>query len=177
MAAEAPFERRRFTGPVRVSGISHDSIVDGPGLRYVVFAQGCRHACPGCHNPQTHDPSGGYDLTLDDMLVDLWRNPLLTGVTFSGGEPFLQSEPLTALARMVRALGLGLWIYSGYTWEQIVSRPDWEALAEQADVIVDGLFVMEQKTISLRWRGSKNQRLISVKDSLREGRAVEVPEP
>ena len=167
-------ERRRGTGTLRVARVQHDSVVDGPGLRYVIFTQGCVHNCPDCHNPQTHPPGGGYEMTIDELLADIWRNPLLKGVTFSGGEPFLQAEVLTVLARMVRVMGLDLWIYTGFLWEKIMERPDWAALASLADVVVDGLFIKEQKTISLPWRGSKNQRLISVADSLREGLAVEL---
>ena len=107
---------------LRISGIVEESIVDGPGLRYVVFTQGCPHHCPGCHNPQTHDFDGGEFRDTDDILRQFMENPLLSGITFSGGEPFVQAEPLCHLADAVHAAGKNVYAYSGYTCEELYSR-------------------------------------------------------
>ena len=106
---------------LRISGIVEESIVDGPGLRYVVFTQGCPHHCPGCHNPQTHDFDGGEFRDTDDILRQFMENPLLSGITFSGGEPFVQAEPLCHLADAVHAAGKNVYAYSGYTCEELYS--------------------------------------------------------
>ena len=105
---------------LHISGTVNDSIVDGPGIRYVIFVQGCPHRCPGCHNPQTHDFAGGEDADPEKILQEIRENPLLTGVTFSGGEPFCQPEALAKLGEKIKALGKHLMVYSGYTCEQLV---------------------------------------------------------
>ena len=161
---------------LRLAGVTEDSIVDGPGLRFTVFAQGCPHACPGCHNPQTHDPAGGYEENIDALLSRFKRNPLLAGVTLSGGEPFAQAAALAAFATAIQALGKTVWIYSGYTFEQILSKAPqqegWRALLEAADVLVDGPFLLSEKTLGLRFRGSRNQRILDISASLQAGAAI-----
>lgn len=161
---------------LRLAGLVQESIVDGPGLRLTVFAQGCPHHCPGCHNPQTHSGQGGE---LRDVvgIVELVRaNPLLDGVTLSGGEPFGQAEAMAELARRVKALGLHVMTYTGYTFEVLLAglrlREDWRRLLEQTDVLVDGPFLQEQRRLGLRFRGSANQRILDVPASLAQGRAV-----
>ena len=104
---------------LRIAGTVGDSIVDGPGLRLTVFTQGCPHHCPGCHNPQTHDFSGGYDATVEELFAQYRENPLLRGVTLSGGEPFCQPAPLAELARLVHGAGGDVFCYTGYTYEQL----------------------------------------------------------
>lgn len=152
---------------MRLSGLISDSIVDGPGMRYVVFTQGCPHGCPGCHNPDTHDPSGGYEMSSDDLIAALEReiedDPLLDGVTLSGGEPFIQASELLPFARRVKELGLDLWIYSGWTIEELRERSDADELAllRLADTLVDGRFVLSERTLEQRFVGSRNQRVIS----------------
>lgn len=163
---------------IRLAGIVPESIVDGPGIRYTIFTQGCPHRCPGCHNPQTHDPEGGY---LEDIAV-LWeqiqKNPLIKGVTFSGGEPFLQPLPLAELARQVHTLGKDVITYTGYTFEQLLEQldqqPGWRELLEQTDILIDGPFIQEQKSLALRYRGSANQRILDAKASLAAGKPVEI---
>ncbi|MDR2899822.1 MAG: radical SAM protein, partial [Clostridiales bacterium] len=110
---------------IRISGIVNDSAVDGPGLRLTVFAQGCKHGCYGCHNPQTHDLNGGYFIDTGEIVDKIRKNPLLDGVTFSGGEPFLQVKEFTQLAQSIRQTGLKLNImaYTGYTWEELILNP------------------------------------------------------
>lgn len=157
---------------LRLAALTQDSAVDGPGLRLAVFAQGCPHACPGCHNPKTHDPDGGYDTTVGAVLREVQRNPLLSGVTLSGGEPFLQPEQMTALAQAAKSMGLSIWVYSGWLFEELLERTEARALLESCDVLVDGPYIKAQKSYDALWRGSLNQRLIDLPASLREGRAI-----
>ena len=159
---------------MRIANTVHDSIVDGHGLRLTVFTQGCPHRCPGCHNPDTHDPTGGREVTVAALTAELAGDPLIEGLTLSGGEPFLQAAACAELARAAHGLGLNVWVYSGWTFEQLVAwgDPDWDALLRAADVLVDGPFVQDQKSYELHFRGSRNQRLIDLPASLRAGRAV-----
>ena len=151
---------------LRLAGITDESIVDGPGLRYVVFVQGCPHRCEGCHNPQTHDPSGGYEIGGAELISRFQAfardNPLICGVTHSGGEPFAQARPLLLFARYVRECGLDLWIYTGWTINEILSRldPHETALLGCADALVDGRFEDERMTLEIPLVGSGNQRII-----------------
>ena len=152
---------------LRVSGCVSDSIVDGPGMRYVVFVQGCPHRCPGCHNPQTHDFSGGYDADLDEIVRQIAGDPLMSGVTLSGGEPFCQAEALCVLGERIRALGKSIVVYSGYTYEQLIqkgeSEPSVLRLLDLADLLIDGPYIEAQRDLSLQFRGSKNQRVIDLR--------------
>lgn len=159
---------------LRLSGIVNDSIVDGDGIRMTVFVQGCPHRCEGCHNPQTHDFNGGYDKTIKEIFEDYKKNPLLSGITFSGGEPFCQAEQLVKLAKAVREIGGNIWSYSGYTFEEIVAGkiPFGRELLENIDVLVDGKFMLEEKNLTLWFRGSENQRVIDVKKSLEANEVV-----
>ncbi len=161
---------------IRIAGTANDSIVDGPGFRYTVFTQGCTLNCPGCHNPETHDPLGGKQIDTDRIIQDLEDNPLLDGLTLSGGDPFLQPEACTVLARAAKELGLSVWAYSGWTFEQLLERSDPRvyALVSACDVIVDGMFLIGQRTLELRFRGSKNQRLVDVQASLKAKQVMEV---
>jgi anaerobic ribonucleoside-triphosphate reductase activating protein len=149
-----------------LAGITDESIVDGPGLRYVVFVQGCPHRCAGCHNPQTHDPAGGYEISGEELLARFQKtirdNPLICGVTFSGGEPFAQARSLLSFARLVSESALDLWIYTGWTIEEILSRcdPHETALLECADALVDGRFEAGGRTLEIPFVGSVNQRII-----------------
>ena len=152
---------------LRLAGVIKESIVDGPGIRFVVFGQGCPHRCPGCQNPQTHDFSGGYDTTTERLLAEIRKNPMLKGITLSGGDPFVQPEAMAELAEEAHKLGLNVVTYTGYTIE--------ERLLEQSDSLVDGRFILEQKSMLLKFRGSKNQRVIDPRASLEQGRAVEKP--
>lgn len=150
---------------LRVSGIVEESVVDGPGVRFVVFTQGCEHHCPGCHNPHTHALDGGTMMETDAILARFDEDPLLSGITFSGGEPFLQPEPLAVLAEAVHARGKEVMIYSGFTFEQLLDRGEKEPavrrLLEQADWLVDGPYVASRRNLELDFRGSDNQRLLN----------------
>ncbi len=160
---------------LRLSGIVEESSVDGPGFRYALFTQGCPHACPGCHNPHTHPFDGGSERDTDDLLADILSNPMLRGVTFSGGEPFCQPKPLAALAKGIHTHSkLDIITFTGYTFEELVKHHDpavYELLA-QTDILIDGRYIASQRDLTLRFRGSANQRVLDVKKSLAAGRAV-----
>ena len=145
---------------MRIANTVHDSIVDGQGLRFTVFTQGCPHRCPGCHNPGTHDPAGGREVSVAALVEELTKNPLMAGLTLSGGEPFAQAADCAALAKAAHGLGLTVWTYTGYLFEH------------ETDVLVDGPFLQDQKSYELHFRGSRNQRLIDVAASLVRGKAV-----
>ena len=159
---------------LRIAGTVGDSIVDGPGLRLTVFVQGCPHHCPGCHNPHTHDFAGGHDATVEELFAAYCENPLLRGVTLSGGEPFCQPAPLAQLAHLVHTHGGDVFCYTGYTYEELCEKhdPAVDALLGEVDVLIDGPFLLEERDLTLRFRGSANQRLIDVKKSRAAGRVV-----
>ena len=152
--------------PLRLAGTVSESIVDGPGFRYVLFVQGCPHGCPGCHNPETHDFNGGYPADQMKIIQEIAANPLLQGVTFSGGEPFCQASALCPLAQAVRNLGKNIVVYSGFTLEQLVKRsesePDIKKLLLLCDILIDGPFKLEKRDLNLLFRGSRNQRIIDL---------------
>lgn len=149
---------------LRLNGVVGESIVDGPGLRFAVFTQGCPHRCSGCHNPETHDTRGGYAESTENVLARILENPLLAGVTFSGGEPFSQAGPLAELGRSVRATGKTVVVYTGYTLEQLHAlareNPAVDALLEQTDTLIDGPYIEALRDPELLYRGSSNQRML-----------------
>lgn len=159
---------------IRIAGITEESIVDGPGLRLVIFTQGCPHQCPGCHNPATHDVTGGYTIEIEGLFNHIEktaaRNKLLRGVTFSGGEPFLQAGPLARLAKRLKALGLDIVTYSGFTFEQLtamaVKHKSIGQLIRHTDLLVDGLYRETERDLGLAFRGSRNQRLVDIPATL-----------
>lgn len=165
---------------IRIAGVVRQSIVDGPGLRFVVFTQGCPHRCKGCHNPQTHDFSAGYDCPVEKILTEIDKNPLLRGLTLSGGEPFCRAEELLPLVRTVRERGKDIFCYTGYTFEELLAcgdrNPSVRTLLELTDVLVDGRFEWEFRDLSLRFRGSTNQRILDVKRSLEQEKPVPADE-
>ncbi len=145
-----------------------------------VFTQGCPHKCEGCHNPQTHDFNGGYMSDTDNILKAVKKDPMLQGITFSGGEPFMQCEPLIELAKACHQQELNVMIYTGFTFEQLQEgfseHPKWKELLENADILVDGPFILAKKSLMLRFRGSSNQRILDVQKSLTENRPVIIEE-
>ncbi|HEX3030029.1 MAG TPA: anaerobic ribonucleoside-triphosphate reductase activating protein [Clostridia bacterium] len=161
---------------IRIAGIVKESIVDGPGIRYVVFAQGCKHKCPECHNPETHSFSGGELVKVDAVVDSIMKNPLLDGITISGGEPFEQAEGFAELAQAAKKKGLSVMTYTGYTYEHLVEkskeRSGWNNLLENSDVLVDGRFEAGRKNLLLKFKGSENQRLIDLHKSRNSGRTV-----
>lgn len=159
---------------VRICGVEPESIVDGRGIRYVVFTQGCPHRCPGCHNPQTHPFDGGKVVDIGELFGEIRENPLLKGVTFSGGEPFCQPEPLAELAKMAHGTGLDVTVYTGYLYEELLAmkNPAVDALLAQTDTLIDGLFILAERDLTLRFRGSRNQRVIDMNQTRLSGKVV-----
>lgn len=159
---------------LRLAGFAGDSIVDGPGIRFTTFCQGCPHHCPGCQNPETWPFEGGFEVTPEDVVEHVKRNPLTRGVTFSGGEPFAQAAAHAELARQLKAAGYEVASYTGYTFEQLLEEQDPAKLdlLQQLDVLVDGPFRQEELSLELRFRGSANQRILNVPQSLVQGKAV-----
>ncbi len=158
---------------LNLSGIVSDSIVDGPGIRTTVFSQGCPHHCPGCHNPETWEFGAGTPME-EGTVVDIVRsNPLCRGVTFSGGEPFAQAEAFAKLAAMLKEAGYEVASYSGYTFEQLLNgTPGQRQLLAHIDILIDGPFLLAERSLELNFRGSRNQRILDVPKSLAAGRAV-----
>ncbi len=157
-----------------MAGVVPESIVDGPGIRFAVFVQGCPHGCPGCHNPQTHPFEGGEVRKIEELFAQFRQDPLLKGVTLSGGEPFCQAAPLAELAKLVHGVGKDVAVYTGYVYEELLAMedPGVQDLLAETDLLIDGPYVEAQRNLELRFRGSENQRLIDVKKSLAAGRAV-----
>ena len=159
---------------LELSGIVSDSIVDGPGIRTTIFSQGCPHHCPGCHNPETWEFGCGTKIPVEAVLEIVQSNPLCRGVTFSGGEPFAQAAGFARLAVLLKEKGYEVASYSGYTFEALLKgTEDQKKLLAAIDILIDGPFVQAQKSLEIAFRGSRNQRILDVKKSLAEGKAVE----
>jgi anaerobic ribonucleoside-triphosphate reductase activating protein len=158
---------------LNLSGIVSDSIVDGPGIRTCIFSQGCPHHCEGCHNPETWDFGCGTPMAEETIAQIVRSNPLCRGVTFSGGEPFAQSEGFAKLARLLKERGYEVASYSGYTFEELLEgSEDQKQLLQSIDILIDGPFRMEERSLELNFRGSRNQRILNVPESLKAGAAV-----
>lgn len=159
------------TQSIRISGITPESFVDGEGIRYVIFTQGCPHHCIGCHNPSTHSFDGGKVVSLDYIFADIAKNRnYIDGITLSGGEPFCQSDQCSIIAEQARKLGLSIWCYTGYLFEDLYGRSD--SLLNHVDILVDGPFELDKRSLELDFRGSSNQRIIDVRASLEKGVAI-----
>ena len=159
---------------LNLSGLVSDSIVDGPGIRTTIFAQGCPHHCPGCHNPETWDFGCGTDVEVERLVEIVRSNPLCRGVTFSGGEPFAQAAGFAKLAKLLKEKGYEVASYTGYTFEQLLEGSEAQKmLLETIDILIDGPFLLEEKSLEVPFRGSKNQRILDVPKSLATGEAVE----
>lgn len=160
---------------IRLSGIIDESVVDGPGIRYVIFTQGCKHNCKGCHNPSTHDETKGYLKSCDDIINNINETKYLSGVTFSGGEPFLQPDKCAYIAKEIKK-EYNIIVYTGYLYEKLLELgKENKAIMDflsQIDILVDGPFILEQKSLDLKFKGSKNQRMILVKQSLCENKVI-----
>jgi anaerobic ribonucleoside-triphosphate reductase activating protein len=160
------------TYKLRLSGIVKESIVDGFGLRYVIFTQGCLQRCFNCHNQHTWDLDGGYFMDIEDIIQDLNNYPLIQGVTFSGGEPFLQVEPLVELASRVHKMKLDVTIFTGYIYEDLIKQDVYIPLLNSCDYLIDGPFINSLKNLDLTFRGSSNQRIIDMKATRLSGRVI-----
>ena len=165
---------------IRLSGIAYESLVNGPGIRRVFFSQGCNHNCKGCFNPDTHDFSGGEERDMDELIEDVIDYPIIKGVTFSGGDPLEQAEEFAYMAKKLKENWLNIWSFTGYTFEYILEHLDdragWRDLINNIDVLVDGRFDEARMEDGLRFRGSSNQRIIDVKESLKKNTIVLIDE-
>lgn len=164
---------------LNLSGIVQDSIVDGPGLRIAIFAQGCPHKCTGCHNPETWDFSGGTKISVEEVYEIIRQNPLCRGVTFSGGEPFCQAEEFSRLAKMLKADGYEVASYTGYTLEELLAlnTPAVLDLLQSLDILIDGRFEIKNRSLELLFKGSTNQRILDVEKSLTSSTPVLSTDP
>lgn len=166
---------------LRIYGLVSDSIVDGPGLRYAIFVQGCTHHCPGCHNPESQPSSGGTVYTIDELYAQIKANGLVNNVTFSGGEPFQQPKACAALAARLKHDGYGIWAYTGYLYEDLKRmeqhNPAIGDFLQHIDVLVDGPYKEALHSYDATWRGSTNQRLIDVPASLASNTTIEWEQP
>lgn len=154
------------------SALQQDSIVDGPGMRCVLWTQGCPHHCPGCHNPQTHALDGGMTVSVDEIIAQMKNMKLQSGITFSGGEPFLQAKALVHVAKAAKQFHWTLWAYSGFTFEEIQAHEDMREFLSYLNILVDGKFREEEKDYRLRFKGSRNQRIIDVPSSLAQHKII-----
>lgn len=161
---------------IRLAGIAYESLVNGPGMRRVFFSQGCKHNCKGCFNQDTHDFNGGEDRDMDELIGDVLSNPMIKGVTFSGGDPFERANEFAYMAKKFKESGINVWSFTGYTYEYIIShfdkRPGWKELINNLDVLVDGRFEEKKKEEGLKFRGSSNQRIIDIVQSLKNSKVI-----
>ncbi len=155
---------------MNIAGIISDSIVDGPGLRTTVFFQGCAHKCKGCHNPETHSFGTANEMSVKEIVEKVMKNPLCRGVTLSGGDPVYQAREAKELAKALKTKGYEVALYTGFTWEELVNEQDEDRLEllRNVDIIIDGRFEIEKRTLELKFRGSSNQRIIECKKSIQE---------
>lgn len=164
---------------VRIAGRIAHSSANGPGVRYVLFFQGCPHHCKGCHNPDTHDENGGTETTVDSIIEELRTTRYLDGITFSGGDPLIQPEALAMLAQAAKEENLSVWCYTGFTFEELMGGAAGQAAKDALrflDVLVDGRFIEAEREEALPYRGSRNQRLIDVPKSLETGVVQQISE-
>ncbi len=162
---------------IKIAGLVEESIVDGPGLRFVIFTQGCPHNCKGCHNPQTHDFEAGQFASIEELNKKICDNPMLRGVTLSGGEPFMQAKQLSKLISTLKSKNLDVITYTGFKFEDLLDAANEDngylELLKDTDILIDGKFEEDKKDESLLFKGSSNQRTIDVKKSLEKGRVIE----
>lgn len=161
---------------IRIAGVVRESIVDGPGLRFAVFTQGCAHACHECHNPETWDFDGGYECEIKKILDAVSENPLLDGITLTGGDPLYQAEASYKLAKAIKERGLSVVVYTGFTYEEILemAKDDEEILnlISVIDILIDGKYEHDLRDLTLKFRGSTNQRIIDMERSMAKGKAT-----
>lgn len=162
---------------MRIAGFVEESIVDGPGFRIVIFFQGCAHHCYGCHNPETWDFEGGKKVSFDSIKKIIDDNPYADGITLSGGDPLYQIDASTEIAEYAKSKGLDVILYTGFLFEEVLemtkANERLKDLLNNVDTLIDGPFILEQRHLSLKFRGSSNQRIIDVKKSLMENKIVE----
>ena len=156
--------------------IQKDSIVDGEGIRSVIWTQGCLHGCPGCHNPETHSFRTGYNIEIEEIKKQIDKLEGQDGITFSGGDPMEQASSCAEIAKYARDLGFNIWCYTGYTFEELIEKskyfPNIKNFLNNIDILIDGKFILNEKSYDVAFRGSKNQRIIDVRKSLDKKRTV-----
>jgi len=167
---------------MRLSGITPESLVDGPGLRYVIFTQGCQHYCPNCHNPESWDINGGKEFSIKEIIRMIKKQKKtnyaakIKGITFSGGEPFLQAGELSQAAAAAHQIGFDVVTYTGFTYEELTengkSGGETNDLLRETDLLIDGKYVDEKRTTNLPFRGSSNQRIIDIAKTRESGKIV-----
>ncbi len=157
------------------SNLQSDSIVDGDGIRTVIWFQGCKHHCKECQNPETWNFDGGMEVDIEDIKEQLKKLKYQTGITLSGGDPFFQASAAAEIAKFAHSIGLNVWTYTGFTYDEIINANDEKMeLLKNTDVLVDGRFEIDKKSLACKFRGSTNQRVIDVKKSLEEGGVVTI---
>lgn len=162
---------------IRLAGIKRYAIEDGPGIRMAIYTQGCIHQCFNCHNKKTWSKEGGYTVTAEALIADIKSNVHIAGITLSGGDPFEQAGALYDVVKDIRdTTMLNIWAYSGYLFEELMRDKEKRALLELCDVLVDGRYIQAQRDLKAKWRGSRNQRIILVKESLEAGKAIRHPD-
>ena len=155
---------------IRIAGLVPESFVDGDGIRFAIFMQGCLRNCEGCQNPETHALNGGRLVDTAEIISSIKKNPLLDGITLTGGEPLLQIDSANELARAAKNLGLSVWCYTGFTFEEL--PPAAAPLMENVDVLIDGAFIESLRDLELQFRGSRNQRIIDLKKTRAQNKIV-----
>ncbi len=158
------------------SSLQRDSVVDGLGIRTVIWTQGCAHACSGCHNMQTHDFKGGVEVDVEDVKEEIKKLVGQTGITFSGGDPLYQIDAVIELAKYIKSLCMDVWLYTGFTYEEVLKMPRGKELLEAIDVMVDGRFELKNRSLDAPFRGSTNQRIIDCQQTINTGKLVLVEE-
>ena len=155
------------------SPLQSDSVVDGTGIRTVIWTQGCAHACPGCHNMQTHDFAGGEEIDLEDIKSEIDSLEGQTGITFSGGDPLYQIDACLELAKYIKSLKkYDIWVYTGFKYEDVLKMPRGREFLKLIDVLVDGKFELKNRSLDAPFRGSTNQRIIDVQETLRQDKLI-----
>lgn len=168
--------RMVMSNRIRLSGIAYESLVNGPGLRRVFFSQGCIHNCKGCFNQETHSFNEGVLMDMDVLIEDVYKNPMIKGITFSGGDPFERAKEFAYMAKAFRKIDLNIWCYTGYLFEELLEKNDSDTLEllRNIDVLVDGKFDINKTREGLKYRGSYNQRIIDVKKTLENNKIIEI---
>lgn len=158
---------------MKISGIVEESIVDGPGIRFTVFFQGCTHNCYKCHNPDTHDINNGKEMSVDEIINKLKDVPYTDGVTLSGGDPLMQIEECIELCKKIKQMDLNIMVYTGYTYENLLKMSNkYQELFNYIDYLVDGPFIYSLLDLTLKYKGSSNQRIIDIKETIKQNKIV-----
>jgi len=159
---------------MKISGIVEESIVDGPGIRFTIFFQGCTHNCYKCHNPETHDISKGIEMSVDELINKIKEVPYTDGVTLSGGDPLMQIDECLELCKKLKELDLNIIVYTGYTYEAMLkmNNKKYQELFNYIDYLVDGPFIYSLLDLTLKYRGSSNQRIIDIKETIKNNKIV-----